>query len=110
MIHHDQHFEILDIPGLLDVRLAAKRQRYVTEFFGSLFAPKPTAKFIRRLKVFQDRLGDLNDASVAIALMAELSPPVGSRGLAIGIVRGFAASEATHGDSASPALGSDCGR
>jgi triphosphatase len=91
------HFEKLDVPALHAVRLAAKRLRYAAEFSASIFAPKPAARFIRRLAMVQDRLGHLNDSAVAAALLAQLGPPTGARGLAVGLVRGFAAAEATHG-------------
>ena len=46
-----------------------------------------THRFIRRLGRLQDRLGTLNDATVAASLLGELSG--GNHAFAIGLVLGF---------------------
>lgn len=49
------------------LRIAAKKLRYGSEFFASLFQStkeqKHRAKFVRRLKALQDCLGELNDVA-----------------------------------------------
>lgn len=54
------------------VRIAAKRLRYVAEFFAPLFAAKRTAGYLRELSALQDALGALNDLVTARRLLARL--------------------------------------
>ncbi len=54
------------------LRLMAKKQRYVAEFFRELFPRKATAKYIMALSAIQDVLGSLNDALVSRHLVEEL--------------------------------------
>ena len=54
------------------VRIAAKRLRYVTEFFAPLFAAKRAASYLRELYALQDALGALNDLVTARRLLARL--------------------------------------
>jgi triphosphatase len=96
VIRRGDNFDDLDVPELHAVRLAAKRLRYATEFFATIFAPKLAARFIRRLSLLQEHLGYLNDAAVAASLLAELGPITGTRGYAIGVVRGFMTAEVAH--------------
>ena len=79
--------EHLDPEALHAIRLHAKRMRYVAEVFAPLYPGKPTRRFMRRLATLQDRLGRLNDGSVANGLLGEL----GARAHAAGLVRGFLA-------------------
>jgi CHAD domain-containing protein len=79
--------EHLDPEALHAIRLHAKRMRYVAEVFAPIYPGKPTRRFMRRLATLQDRLGRLNDGSVANGLLAEL----GARAHAAGLVRGFLA-------------------
>lgn len=48
---------------LHDLRIRAKKLRYLLEFFGGL-APQRTAPFVAELKRVQDNLGDFNDYEV----------------------------------------------
>lgn len=54
------------------LRLMAKKQRYVGEFFRELFPRKATGKYIAALSAIQDVLGSLNDAMVSRHLVEEL--------------------------------------
>ncbi len=54
------------------VRIAAKRLRYVAEFFAPLFAAKRAAAYMRELYALQDALGALNDLVTARRLLARL--------------------------------------
>lgn len=60
-------------PAALHVaRIAAKKLRYTTEFFAALHKRKRVRRFNQALSALQDRLGALNDASVARSLLAQL--------------------------------------
>ena len=78
----------LPIAELHALRIQGKRLRYAAEFFAPLFPGRPTRRYIRRLSAVQERLGRLNDASVAASLMAELGS---ADRFAAGIVHGFVA-------------------
>lgn len=59
-----------------EARIEAKKLRYATEFFGSLFvsdqAIKRQASFHKRLAALQSHLGELNDIVTAPIVLAEL--------------------------------------
>jgi len=78
----------LPIAELHALRIQGKRLRYAAEFFAPLFPGRPARRYIRRLSAVQERLGRLNDASVAASLMAELG---NADRFAAGIVHGFVA-------------------
>jgi CHAD domain-containing protein len=73
------------------IRLRAKRMRYAAEVFAPLYPGKPTRRFLRRLTTLQDRLGRMNDSTVAETLLAKLGTTAGPRAHAAGLVRGFLA-------------------
>jgi inorganic triphosphatase YgiF len=54
------------------VRIAAKKARYATEFFQSLHPARRVDRYLRRLAALQDALGWLNDAAVADRLLHEI--------------------------------------
>ena len=54
------------------VRIAAKKTRYATEFFASLFAARTVQPYVGRLSALQDELGWLNDVQVADRLLQQL--------------------------------------
>ncbi|MDX8123641.1 CYTH and CHAD domain-containing protein [Janthinobacterium sp. GMG2] len=54
------------------VRIAAKKTRYATEFFASLFAGRAVKPYVGRLSALQDELGWLNDVQVADRLLRQL--------------------------------------
>jgi CHAD domain-containing protein len=83
--------------ALHDIRLHTKRLRYAAEFFSPLFPGRETRRFLRRMSAVQERLGHLNDATVAAALMADLPRGGASRAYAIGVVRGFVAARTAGG-------------
>ena len=60
-----------------EARIEAKKLRYATEFFGSLFTSKKAsgrqASFHKRLASLQSHLGDLNDLATAPIVLAELN-------------------------------------
>ena len=70
-----------DIPALDDphrhkARIAAKKLRYASEFFASLYRTKKAAArreaFVEKLEELQDHLGKLNDLAVGQQLLARL--------------------------------------
>jgi inorganic triphosphatase YgiF len=79
-------------------RVAAKRLRYVAEFFASLFPGKRAEPYLAALSKLQSALGRLNDHNVARRLIDEIAPrddSVAGVAHAGGVVRGWlAASEA----------------
>ena len=81
----------MDLPSLHDVRLRAKRARYAAEMFATLFEGKASHRFVKRLSILQQRLGELNDGVVATHLLTELGGPSGRHGYAAGLVAGFTA-------------------
>ena len=54
------------------VRIAAKKLRYATEFFQSLYRQRRVKKYVKALSRLQDELGWLNDAVVAQSLLPDL--------------------------------------
>lgn len=60
-------------PGSLHVaRIAAKKARYATEFFASLYRGKQVRPFVKALGALQDELGKVNDAAVAVQLLGQM--------------------------------------
>jgi inorganic triphosphatase YgiF len=54
------------------IRIAAKKLRYLVEFFASIYSTKKTNPFINYLSQLQDQLGIMNDISVTSALLEKL--------------------------------------
>lgn len=83
--------------ALHEVRLAAKRLRYLAELFAPVWPGKAAARaarrFLRRLASLQEALGLANDASVARVMVASLGTAVPA--WAAGAVEGFAVARAT---------------
>ena len=73
-------------------RIAAKRLRYVAEFFAPLFPGKRTRTYLETLANVQDVLGRLNDAVTAASLAGELAGP--GDHVSAGTVRGWVAAQA----------------
>lgn len=81
----------LDAPALHALRIKAKRERYAAEIFAPLYPGKAPRRFIHRLALVQDGLGQLNDRATAEKLLAELGGAGGRHAYATGLVLGFAA-------------------
>lgn len=92
-----EEIEDLDPAALHALRLRAKRMRYGAEIFAPIYAGKAPRRFLRRLSALQQHLGELNDGTVAAALLAELGGPGGRHAYATGIVQGFTAAHAAEG-------------
>lgn len=79
------------------VRIAAKKTRYATEFFASLFAARAVKPYVGRLSALQDELGLLNDAQVADRLLQALpdgQPDHAELRLHAAFLRGYLAARA----------------
>ena len=78
------------------VRIAAKKARYATTFFGSLLRPRRVRAYERDLARLQDVLGGLNDLEVADGLLQTLArePALAPQA---GYVRGYLAARAQAG-------------
>lgn len=61
-----------DVRARHRVRIAAKKARYASEFFASLYAAKRLRRYGAALARMQDELGAMNDAAVADRLLGEL--------------------------------------
>ena len=71
------------------VRIAAKKVRYDTEFFQSLYPQKETKTYINALPKVQDELGWLNDIAVGQGLLMELQSDNKDLASEAGYVRGY---------------------
>jgi inorganic triphosphatase YgiF len=74
------------------VRIAAKRLRYVAEFFAPLFPRKRAKAYLKALTAVQDVLGRLNDAATALRVANESGGTQADA--ATGAVRGWVAAQA----------------
>lgn len=73
------------------VRIAAKKTRYASEFFSSLFPAREVRSFVKQLSLLQDEFGKFNDAAVADKMLASLQEKQPGLGGSADYVRGFMA-------------------
>jgi CHAD domain-containing protein len=59
---------------LHEVRKRGKKSRYAMEFFSSLWPAETVSAYLSTMEALQDRLGESNDASVAVRLLSALRP------------------------------------
>jgi triphosphatase len=85
-------------------RIAAKKVRYATEFFSSLFERRAVKHYISVLSDLQDDLGWRNDVVVASGLLSSLSEAKPETAVGAGFARGFLASRAAADHDAMKAL------
>ena len=80
-------------------RIAAKRVRYATEFFASLYPPKRVKRYVAALEDIQDTLGQLNDLATAERLLADAATGPGAAldPRTVGIVTGWCAATMSYG-------------
>lgn len=86
----------LSLTELHELRILIKKQRYAAEFFASLYRDKKAKRYIKSLAALQEILGTINDTAVIELLLSEVpaAEENGSEHEGIGIVRGWAASQA----------------
>jgi CHAD domain-containing protein len=78
------------------LRIAIKKIRYASEFFGSLFDDTAGVRtYLRALANLQDVFGAYNDRLIALEKLRQLEPEIGTDGAkAVGIIIGWYAREA----------------
>ncbi len=64
---------------LHDLRIQAKKFRYLLEFFAPYFNSRDVKRFIKQLKKLQNNLGDFNDLSVQQASLGDYYDRLGGR-------------------------------
>lgn len=95
LLKRGRHLPHADASARHRVRIAAKKTRYATEFFSSLYPKRRVRPYVDVLSGLQDELGWLNDVAVAGRLLGEFQQAeIDAAGLAhgIGYVRGFLSS------------------
>ena len=70
------------------IRIAAKKTRYATEFFESLYCARTVRPYVAALSALQDEFGWLNDAAVAGHLLQQLQHERTDLAGSAGFVRG----------------------
>lgn len=86
----------LSMAELHALRIVIKKQRYAAEFFAGLYKDKKAKRYIKSLAALQEILGTINDTVVIERLLSEVpvAEESGGEHEGIGIVRGWAASQA----------------
>lgn len=79
------------------IRIAAKKARYASEFFQSLFNTGEVRAFVKRLSGLQDGFGRLNDVAVADRLLTTLREKQPALAGSTDYVRGFLAASVENG-------------
>jgi len=57
------------------LRIALKKLRYTAEFYASLYSKKKAARYLKKVRGLQERLGDLNDIAHVRSTVAALIGP-----------------------------------
>ncbi|WP_158598055.1 CHAD domain-containing protein [Noviherbaspirillum saxi] len=73
------------------VRIAAKKARYATEFFQSLYPTRKTKPYVRALSQLQNELGWMNDVAVGDRLLKELQEEQDTLAGTAAYIRGYLA-------------------
>lgn len=89
-----RRFAELDVAALHALRIQAKRMRYTSDLFATVFDNGRRKRFHRSLVEIQDVLGHLNDSAVAARLMEALAPRRSVRPWAAGVLQGWVAARA----------------
>ena len=85
------NFSVAELHAL---RIVAKKQRYIAEFFAGFYPSRETRQYLRTLSVLQDILGAMNDTANAKRLLNEvaITGNKDSQHEAAGMVLGWSAS------------------
>ncbi len=91
---YDKKLENLSVAEVHALRIVAKKQRYIAEFFAGFYPPKEARRYILCLSALQDILGAMNDTANAQRLLSEvvIAENESAQHEAIGIVLGWNAS------------------
>lgn len=73
LCRHGKNLQVLEAQERHALRIAAKKLRYASEFFSSLYPARKTRRYLSRLTQLQDVLGALNDISVAESLLGRMA-------------------------------------
>jgi inorganic triphosphatase YgiF len=85
-----RHLAHADAAARHRLRIAAKKTRYASEFFQSLYPRKRAKPYVAALTELQDTLGWLNDAAVANGLLEALQQTAGPANPELAGAAGFA--------------------
>ena len=80
------------------LRIAAKKTRYASEFFQSLFSARTLRPYVAALSALQDEFGWLNDASVGSRLLQELQEGQAELDAGAGFARGYLLARSSNDD------------
>ena len=68
-----RHLKSLEQRDCHRLRIALKRLRYASEFYGPLYKKDEVKRYVRRLKKLQDLLGQVNDVAQVRAVLSRLT-------------------------------------
>lgn len=92
LIKRGRNLPDLDAQRRHRARIAAKKLRYATEFFGSLYPKEAVRHYLEALGKLQDDLGWRNDAAVAEARLKALASDHEQTAAGVAYARGYLAS------------------
>ena len=78
LVRNVDRIEDLNEASLHELRISAKKLRYASEFFRSMFRDKHAKAYVSALTAIQDKLGTLNDSVVARQIVDELKHGAGA--------------------------------
>lgn len=92
LIKRGRHLPDLDAQRRHRARIAAKKLRYATEFFGSLYPSEVVRHYLQALGKLQDDLGWRNDVAVGEGLLKGLASDHEQTAAGVAYARGYLAS------------------
>ena len=92
LMKRGRHLPDLDARRRHRARIAAKKLRYATEFFASLYSKQVVRHYLAALGALQDDLGWRNDVVVADGLLKALASDHHQNAVGVGYARGYLAS------------------
>lgn len=73
-----RHLKSLEQRDCHRLRIALKKLRYASEFYGPLYRKKDVKSYVRRIKKLQDLLGQVNDVAQVRAVLSRLTVDEGA--------------------------------
>jgi len=92
LVKRGRHLPDLDARRRHRARIAAKKLRYATEFFSSLYSKQVVRHYVAALSELQDDLGWRNDVVVGDELLKALAADHPQAAVGVGYARGYLAS------------------